>query len=59
VSSGRSAKILNLPTKANQIDHILFSRAAKGFGIRQQKQLKLTVFCPPRSEIFGFANKRN
>jgi hypothetical protein len=24
----------------------LFSRGAKGFGIRQHKQLKLTVFCP-------------
>jgi hypothetical protein len=33
-----------LPT-ATQIECILFDRAAKDFGIYQQKQLKLTVFC--------------
>jgi hypothetical protein len=39
-----------VPTKAIQIDCILFSRAAKDFGIRQQnqKQLKLTGFCPTK-----------
>jgi hypothetical protein len=51
---------LNLPTKAYQIDHILFSRAATGFGIRQQKQLKLTVYCPAGQRKFSeFASKRN
>jgi hypothetical protein len=38
----------------------LFSRAAKGFGIRQQKQLKLTVFCQAaQRKLLEFANKSN
>jgi hypothetical protein len=42
----------NLPTKATQVTVFLFSRAAKSFGIRQQKQLNVTVFCQPSSENF-------
>jgi hypothetical protein len=42
----RSEKCWDLPTKATQIDCTLSSRAAKIFGICQQKQLKSTVFCP-------------
>jgi hypothetical protein len=37
----------NLEFKATQIDCLLFSRAAKNFGI---KLLKLTVFCPAANE---------
>jgi hypothetical protein len=51
-------KFSNLPTKAPQINCILFYRAAKIFGICQQKQLKLTAFVLPRSKNFGIASKR-
>jgi hypothetical protein len=37
--------VLPRRTKATQIDRILFCRAAKDFGICQQTQLKLTLFC--------------
>jgi hypothetical protein len=35
----------SMPTKATQIDCILFSRTAKIFEIYQPKHLKLIVFC--------------
>jgi hypothetical protein len=51
---------LDLPTKATQIDCILFCRTAKSFGIYQQKQPKLTTFCSAEQQkSLEFANKRN
>jgi hypothetical protein len=44
----RSEKFWN----CEQEHFILFGRAAKIFGIYQEKQLKLTVFCSACSEIF-------
>jgi hypothetical protein len=62
-NSNRGAKqlqLMNWRTKATQIDCISFSRAAKGFGIRQQTQLQLTVFLIHRAaKFFGCANKNN
>jgi hypothetical protein len=44
-SSAAQRKNWNLPTEATQINCILFCNAAKDFGMRQQKQLKLTACC--------------
>jgi hypothetical protein len=50
----RSEKLWNRRIKA-QLKLIVFvRRAAKTFGIDEQKQLKLTVFAQPRSENFCF-----
>jgi hypothetical protein len=48
----RSEIFWNLPTKATRINSILFSRAAKMFGICQQKQLELTTFCSAAQQNF-------
>jgi hypothetical protein len=54
---GSAAKILELVNKDNSIDCVL--RAAKFFGIRQQKQLKLTVSCSAAAKNLELTNKSN
>jgi hypothetical protein len=48
----RARKIWNLPTKATQINNILFCCAVKFFGICQQKQLTLSACCSSAQRKF-------
>jgi hypothetical protein len=46
--------------KALKPTAFLFCLAAKSYGICEQRQLKLTVFCQPHSETFwNLATKSN
>jgi hypothetical protein len=56
--SAAPQKFRNLSTKATQIGCNLSSLAAKSFGICQQKQLKLIVFCSAAQRpILEFGNQ--
>jgi hypothetical protein len=57
--SAAQRNFLGFVNKTTQIDCFVFSRAAKNFGICEQKQLKLTGFfwSAVQRKILEFANK--